>query len=164
MTGFLIELRSRGRTEQLESKVRHVTERWVSRAGDFAPANTVADAPLFRSTRLCCLGVEWVSLRRDGDVHLGTILAIPPATDAEELDVDDIDIWSALHALLEDVACRVQLLTRRNGPIVPQSPTRLNFHDILPFDEQWGYGARALGVRVLCSLAASYLFCVFSYE
>jgi hypothetical protein len=76
MTGFLIKLRSRGRTEQLESKVRHITEGWVSRAGDFAPANTVADAPPFRSTRLCCLGAEWVGLGRDGDVCICFVLIV----------------------------------------------------------------------------------------
>lgn len=42
MAGFLIELRSRGRTEQLESKHRHITKGWVSHAEDFAPASTLA--------------------------------------------------------------------------------------------------------------------------
>ncbi|KAF8189230.1 hypothetical protein K438DRAFT_1971875 [Mycena galopus ATCC 62051] len=77
MIGFLIELRSRVRTEQLQSTVRHVTE---GCAGDFAPANTVADTPLFRSTRLCCLGRSgWAS--GGTEVYLGTIFATPPATD-----------------------------------------------------------------------------------
>jgi hypothetical protein len=59
--------------------------------------------------------------------------------------VDDIAIWSALHALLEDVACRVQLLTRHNSLIVPHSPTRLDFHDTLPFDEQRRRAQRPIG-------------------
>jgi hypothetical protein len=59
--------------------------------------------------------------------------------------VDDVATWSALQAVLEDVACRVQLLTRRNSLIIPHSPTRLKLHDTLPFDEQRGRARRSMG-------------------
>jgi hypothetical protein len=114
MTGFFIEPRSRGRTEQLESKLRHVTEGWVSRAGDFASPDTVTDTPLFPTC---------------AHSYLGTIFATPPPKGVICADDDEMGLGSscnavrrrtlvwmmptygALHALLEDIACRVELLT-----------------------------------------------------
>ncbi|KAJ7801069.1 hypothetical protein B0H14DRAFT_3885300 [Mycena olivaceomarginata] len=138
----------------------------MSRAGDslFTLANTVADTPPFRSTLLCCSAAEWVGLRRDGGVYLGTISATPPATDAEDLGVDDFDVGSALHAPLEDAACRVQLphTSQRPNCSALTNPTQLPRNTPLRWaaqmdamadrhgagtmaGEQWGYGARALG-------------------
>ncbi|KAJ7261490.1 hypothetical protein C8J57DRAFT_1232350 [Mycena rebaudengoi] len=101
MAGFLIELRSRGRTEQLESKLRHITKGWVSHAEDFTPASTVADTQPFRSTRLCCLGRSgWASGRTDVCAlasFLSTIFATPPATDVISTD-DEMGLGSSLDA------------------------------------------------------------------
>ncbi|KAJ7799444.1 hypothetical protein B0H14DRAFT_2617026 [Mycena olivaceomarginata] len=138
MTGFLIELRSSGYPEQLESKLQ----------------------------------VGGPQERRS---YLGTISATPPATDiglkssldpveAEDLGVDDFDVGSALHAPLEDAACRVQLphTSQRPNCSALTNPTQLPRNTPLRWaaqmdamadrhgagtmaGEQWGYGARALG-------------------
>ncbi|KAF8157524.1 hypothetical protein K438DRAFT_2074051 [Mycena galopus ATCC 62051] len=80
----------------------------------------------------------------------------------------DVAMWSALHALLEDVACRVQLLTRRNSPIVPHSPTRPNLHDTPPFDEQRGREQRPMGAVQAqwpnSSISLTPISSVFLYE
>ncbi|KAJ7803693.1 hypothetical protein B0H13DRAFT_2388861 [Mycena leptocephala] len=121
------------------------------------------------------LGGEWVSLRRDGtEVYLDTILTIPPATDVTSAGDDEMGLDSDSDAaVLEDVACRVQPLTRRNSLIIPYSLTRLKLHDTLSFDaregaavdghgagamagELWGYGARALGCAHYISLPSLY--------
>jgi hypothetical protein len=51
--------------------------------------------------------------------------------------------YGALHTFLEDAACRVQF------PVVPHSPTRLDFHDTLPFDKQRGRAQRPVSSRVV---------------
>ncbi|KAJ7915093.1 hypothetical protein B0H13DRAFT_2658909 [Mycena leptocephala] len=120
LTGFLIELRSRCGTEQLGSKRTHRRS----------------------ATPVMLLGGRsgWAS--GGTEVHLGIILATPPATDVTSADDDEMGLDSSLDA---DVACRAQFLTRRNGPIVLHSPTRLDFHDILPFDQQRGRAQRPMG-------------------
>ncbi|KAJ6555492.1 hypothetical protein B0H10DRAFT_1967789 [Mycena sp. CBHHK59/15] len=109
LTGFLIELRSRCGTEQLGSKVRHVTEGWVSRARDFAPANTVADTPPLRNPSYVAWGTEWVGLTRDGGLFFYIADAYKLCILARVMDSrgrlfnGESDVWSAASNLPGDV-------------------------------------------------------------
>ncbi|KAJ7867631.1 hypothetical protein B0H13DRAFT_2065102 [Mycena leptocephala] len=88
-----------------------------------------------------------------GRSYLGTIFSTPPATDVTSADDDKMGLdnsldamrrrsLAALHALLEDVACRVQLLTVATAKLFHTHQPDSTLH---PFDKQRGRAQRPMG-------------------
>ncbi|KAJ7938659.1 hypothetical protein B0H13DRAFT_1851248 [Mycena leptocephala] len=122
-----------------------------------------------------------------GRNYLGTIFATPPATDVISTDDDEMGLGSSLDAvrrrtlvwMMSTYGARCMPSSRTSHAVssssrVATNPTQLPRHTPLRraaragaaadghgagamAGEQWGYGARALGVRVLHSFAASLL-------
>ncbi|KAJ7891407.1 hypothetical protein B0H14DRAFT_3428706 [Mycena olivaceomarginata] len=138
MTSFLIELRSSGYPEQLESKLQYVAEGWC-RARETRASCRRTPLRTRRGSAQPCYVVRgqsgWASGGTELPRHDLRLKSSLDPVEAEELGVDDFDVGSTSHAHAVSNS-----LTHRNGPNSQMGAIADGYGAGTMAGEQWGYG------------------------